>query len=133
MKHSNLIDKSNPDNAELAYELDAILEPYNDVLGDIQIPWTYARNIVKAHKLGQRSKYETKLAEYQSYLEDNSVHDGRWRKSYYTPVAKRIIIRRGIQKGTWQAFMAYMDKVIKVVRKLGENGNFNVVRYSVVD
>lgn len=133
MKHSNLIDKSTPENAELAYELDAILEPYDDVLGDIQIPWTYAVNIVKAHKLGQRSKYESLLEEYKSYLEPNSVHDARWRKSFYTSTIKRTLIRGGIQKGTWQGFMRYMQAVVSAARKLHENGNFNKVYYSMIE
>lgn len=132
MRHSNLLDKSNPDNAELAYELDAILEPYDDILGDIQIPWTIAKNIVNAHRLGQRSRYESKLDEYKEFVTEHSPVNTPYQRTiaYYSHV--REVKRTAIQKGTWQGFIRYVDKVLDRLHS-ANSGNMQIVYYSMID
>lgn len=69
------------------------------------------------------------------YLEPNSPADGQWRKSFYNAPSKRLLIAEGIRRGrgSWRAFYNFMKKVLEKVHELNENGNFNAVRYSVLD
>lgn len=131
MSHTNNYAKYDPYVAEIAAKVDTILEQYDDVLGDVQVPFNVGQAMVKAHERGQRSKFEDELFQYQTFLSEAApgYQSWQWQKGY-GQVQKRLI-DWGKEESSWFGFTKYMKKFLQIMAEDGKNsGNLCIVRYS---
>lgn len=130
MSHTNNYAKYDPYVAEIAAKVDDILSQYDNVLGDVQIPFNVGQAMVKAHERGQRSKFENELFQYQTFLTEAApgYKAWRWQKNYET--IRKELIDWGKEEGTWFGFMKYMKQFLNVMAMDGKNnGNLSIVFY----
>lgn len=136
MSHTNNYAKYDPYVAEIAAKVDTILEQYDDVLGNVQIPFNVGQAMVKAHERGDRSKFELELQKYRDALTDEN---SPWRRTQHFTTNKMRLINRGKNMTSWFSFSKYVKMVNDVFyeRKKNEGGrawqNIQVVYYSIFD
>ena len=136
MSHTNNYAKYDPYVADIAAKVDAILEQYNDILGNVQIPFNVGQAMVKAHERGDRSKFELELEKYRNALTDEN---SPWRRSQHFTTHKMRLIERGKNMTSWFKFSKYVKDVNDVFYERRKNEgarawqNIQVVYYSIFD
>lgn len=135
MSHTNNYAKNDPYVAEIASKVDAILEQYDDVLGNLQVPFNVGQAMVKAHERGDRSKFESTLEQYQLYLSEDSPLNVIWQKNIFTNAEKEEIKDVGAGMGNWFKFLKHVKMFLKLANDTLKSGNprFQVVFYSMFD
>ena len=134
MSHTNNYAKYDPYVAEIAAKVDAILEQYDDVLGNVQVPFNVGQAMVKAHERGEKSKFEAQLAEYQAFVSEHAVGDSAWERTLMYYSHKRVVRDMGRNMTNWFEFTRHVKDMLTIMHDVANNnGNMQVVYYSMVD
>ena len=118
MSHTDNYAKNDPYVAEIASKLDAILEQYDDVLGNVQIPFNVGQAMVKAHERGEKSKFESQLQQYQLYTSPtDSPYNSAWEmtKGYY--IHQKELRDIGRKMTSWVDFAWYVKFFLDVFNR----------------
>lgn len=132
MSHTNNYAKYDPYVAEIAAKVDQILEQYDDVMGNIQVPFNVGQAMVKAHERGEKSRFEGMLEEYKTFVEDNSPADTAWERTLKYYSHKRVIREMGTNASSWFTFSRHVKDFVRVLHE-AQTDNLQVVYYSMID
>ena len=139
MSHTNNYAKYDPYVAEIASKVDSLLEQYDDILGNVQVPFNVGLAMVKANERGVHSKFENDLMQYQLYTSKESPYNPEWEwtKGYY--IHQENLREQGRKLTNWFQFSKYIKKFLGIFNQK-DNPNSNrswhniqVVYYEMID
>lgn len=140
MSHTNNYAKYDPYVAEIASKVDNLLEQYDDVLGNVQIPFNVGLAMVKAHERGLHSKFENDLMQYQLYTSRESPYNPEWEwtKAYY--IHQDELRATGRKMTNWFEFSKYMKEFLGIFNQKDSYSsknkswhNIQVAYYEMID
>lgn len=132
--HTNSWALYDPMVAEYASKLEAILEPYEDVMPpDVQIPYAIGVSMVKARDRGEMTTTLNYLEQYHDYfnLSETNPHNLKWMGTKAFFINMRNHIYHGQKRDTWSSYYRWIQ--LSVDKYIKYDGKFQAVYYSMLD
>lgn len=120
--------------AEYASKLEAILEPYEDVMPpNVQIPYLIGVSMVKAHDRGEMTTTLRYLDLYHEYfsLSEVNPHNLKYMGTKAFFINMRDHIYKGRKRDTWSSYYSWIKISVDKYHKY--DGNFQAVYYTMFD
>lgn len=120
--------------AEYASKLEAILEPYEDVMpSDVQIPYLIGVSMVKASDRGEMTTSLRYLDDYHEEfsLSETNPHNLKWMGTKAFFINMRNHIDHGRKRDTWSSYYRWLK--LSVDKYLQYDGKFQAVYYNMLD
>lgn len=132
--HTNSWALYDPMVAEYASKLEAILEPYEDVMPpNVQIPYFIGVSMVKARDRGEMTTTLRYLDQYHEYfsLSELSPYNRKYMGTKAFFINMRNHIYHGRKRDTWSSYYTWIK--LSVGKYLEYDGNFQAVYYTMCD
>lgn len=123
-----------PQVAEYASKLEAVLEPYDNILPDhVQVPYVIGISMVKASEMHAHTATLEYLDKYGTIFNTSASnphnYKQQWTKAFY--INLETFINKGKKRDSWQAFYAWMKMAVEKYNHY--DGNFQAAYYNTID